>query len=63
MNHYQILLVVCIYAGIAYGAYQERQANKRRWNGEHYWHVAFFFASTYVASSAFVFAFLSLGAI
>jgi hypothetical protein len=61
MNRYQIFLLVCIYVGIAYGAYREHQDNKSRWDERHGWHVAFVFASTYLAISAFVFAFLFLG--
>ena len=63
MNKYQLLFLACIDVGIAYGAYRERQANKKRFEPLPYWQVGFLFYTVYVLVASFVFIFTFLGAL
>jgi hypothetical protein len=63
MNKYQLLFLACIYAGVAYGAYRERQANNGRFEPLHYWRVGFLFCTLYLLAAGFVFIFIFLGAL
>ena len=63
MNKYQLLFLACIYAGIAYGAYRERQANKKRYEQRPYWDVGFLLATVFVFVGCFIFIFTFLGAL
>jgi hypothetical protein len=63
MNKYQILLLVCIYAGVAYRAYREHQANKTNQVKRYDWIAWFELVSVGLGFFVFLFVVLVLGAL
>jgi uncharacterized membrane protein YebE (DUF533 family) len=63
MNTYQVLLLVCIYAGVAYRAYREYQTNKTNQVKQYDWLTWFQLATTAIGFFVFLFVFLFLGAL
>jgi hypothetical protein len=63
MNRYQLLMLACIYALIAYGAHLERKENNNTFDAEHYWQTGFVFCSAALVAAILIYLFVLLGAL